>query len=92
MFETITPSTIKPDYEDIKEWKDEFYPFKESDNITIINNKDEHPYGHELFFKGNKIEFKSENTNKSFTLQYAIDRDEYDARGFYSSKVVKENK
>ena len=68
MFETITPSTIEPDYEDIEEWKDKFYPFKESDNITIINNADEHPIGHELYRKGNKIEFKSTNKNKSVLL------------------------
>jgi len=46
--------------------------------------------GHELYHKGNKIEFKSTNNNKSVTIYYAIDRNYY-AKGFYSSEVVKEN-
>ena len=66
-FETITPSSIKPDYEEFDEWKDEFYPFKKSDYITSINNAYEHSRGHELFRKGNMIEFKSTN-NKSVQL------------------------
>ena len=42
--------------------------------MTIFNNKDEHPQIHELWNKGNKIEFKSTNNNKSVALYYAIER------------------
>ena len=92
-YETITPSSVRPDYRDIYDTNKKLNPFKEGDNITITNNKDEHPHlQHELWNKGNKIEFKSKSNNKSVELQYAVDRKIYYAFGFYSSEVeVKPN-
>ena len=67
-YETISPSIVKPDYDDIDDTNKKLKPFKKSDNISITNNSDEHPYGHELANKGSKIEFKSKNNNKSVEL------------------------
>ena len=67
-YETITPSSLRPDYEDIDETNKKLNPFKEGDNIIITNNADEHERAHELFRKGSKIEFKSNNNNKSVEL------------------------
>ena len=93
-FETITPSSVKPDYDNMATFR-KLEPFKESDNIRISDNKEEHPFGHKLYDKGNKIEFKCMNNNKSVELQYALDRDIYGRYGvdvFYSSEVkVKPN-